>query len=451
MSVGSPTGSAERTTSSPGSFCARASASASSKPQSRSHVSKIQSGYDSLSGPSGSDVDERREALGEPPRDRVRERRSRARAAPRGRARPRRRRPRAAGASLHAELVARDRAAPRARPGRACAPGRRPSSSIPWSIVRTRCTVPYAIRWASARSRGSSPAAAAPSARSAYASSSKTRRTTSNAARRAGAITADAAEELVVGHAPLALGLHLVRDERAVLEPRAPDRDAAAVRASSTRRCAARARGRAATRRAGRRGRARGRRPRSSRRRSTPSSGCGSNVGVGSTPSSSRAATSAERAKIGPASSSGPIGNASCAAIGPASSAATVSWIVTPVSSSPARIARSTGAAPRQRGSSDGCTLSHSARSSSDCGISRPYAQTTIASTGSLRQLRPLGLEARRSRAARRPPSRRRRELAAAAARRVGPREQVGDLVPRREPLEDVGAERSRRGDGEPH
>jgi hypothetical protein len=34
--------------------------------------------------------------------------------------------------------------------------------------------------------------------------------------------------------------------------------------------------------------------------------------------------------------------------------------IETPVSSSPAMIARSTGAAPRQRGSSDGCTLSSS-------------------------------------------------------------------------------------------
>jgi hypothetical protein len=32
--------------------------------------------------------------------------------------------------------------------------------------------------------------------------------------------------------------------------------------------------------------------------------------------------------------------------------------IDTPVRSSPAMIARSTGAAPRQRGSSDGCTLS---------------------------------------------------------------------------------------------
>ena len=61
-----------------------------------------------------------------------------------------------------------------------------------------------------------------------------------------------------------------------------------------------------------------------------------------------------------PASSSGPIGNACCAAIGPASSSAVVRWIVTPVSASPAMIARSTGAAPRQRGRSDGWTFSQS-------------------------------------------------------------------------------------------
>ena len=50
--------------------------------------------------------------------------------------------------------------------------------------------------------------------------------------------------------------------------------------------------------------------------------------------------------------------SARCAAIGPASSSFTSSMIVTPVSSSPAISARSTGAAPRQRGRSDGCTFS---------------------------------------------------------------------------------------------
>ncbi len=64
-------------------------------------------------------------------------------------------------------------------------------------------------------------------------------------------------------------------------------------------------------------------------------------------------------------------------AIGPASSASTVSWIVTPVSPSPAMIARSTGAAPRHRGSSDGWTLSHVRSVRSAGGIRSPYAQTT--------------------------------------------------------------------------
>ena len=45
---------------------------------------------------------------------------------------------------------------------------------------------------------------------------------------------------------------------------------------------------------------------------------------------------------------------------------------------------------------------------------------------------------------------RRRRDLPAPALRPVGPREQVRDLVVRRQPLEHVGAERRRRGDGEP-
>src|SRR5579862_9463312 len=94
-----------------------------------------------------------------------------------------------------------------------------------------------------------------------------------------------------------------------------------------------------------------------------PSSDCGSKRGAGSTSSRSRAATSAARAYTAPALSSS-IGNDSCAAMGPASSCSAVRWIVTPVCSSPARIARSTGAAPRQRGSSDGWTLSHRARSS---------------------------------------------------------------------------------------
>ena len=51
-----PTGSAARTSSAGGSFCARISSSASSWPKSRSQTSAIQSGYESFSGPSGSDA-----------------------------------------------------------------------------------------------------------------------------------------------------------------------------------------------------------------------------------------------------------------------------------------------------------------------------------------------------------------------------------------------------------
>ena len=51
--------------------------------------------------------------------------------------------------------------------------------------------------------------------------------------------------------------------------------------------------------------------------------------------------------------------------------------IVTPVSESPAMSARSTGAAPRQRGRSDGWTLSHSRSASTSSGTIKPYATAT--------------------------------------------------------------------------
>ncbi len=51
--------------------------------------------------------------------------------------------------------------------------------------------------------------------------------------------------------------------------------------------------------------------------------------------------------------------------------------IVTPVSESPAMIARSIGVAPRQRGSRDGCTFSISSSESRGSEISWPNAQTT--------------------------------------------------------------------------
>ena len=134
----------------------------------------------------------------------------------------------------------------------------------------------------------------------------------------------------------LAFGLHLDRDERAVVEPRAPDVTRPAVQrrpGADVRRERPHAPPRVAR---VVRGRARGRPARSSRRRSRPPPAAAGTAASGSTSSSSRAATSAERAKIAPASSSAAIGNVSCAAIGPASSASTVSWIVTPVS----RVAR---------------------------------------------------------------------------------------------------------------
>ena len=57
--------------------------------------------------------------------------------------------------------------------------------------------------------------------------------------------------------------------------------------------------------------------------------------------------------------------------------AAVGTMIVTPVRSSPASIARSTGAAPRQRGSSDGCTFKSSWLDRSGSLISAPNAHTT--------------------------------------------------------------------------
>ncbi len=55
--------------------------------------------------------------------------------------------------------------------------------------------------------------------------------------------------------------------------------------------------------------------------------------------------------------------------------------IVTPVSASPAMIARSIGAAPRHRGISDGWTFSISSSTSSGSRISWPNAHTTPTST----------------------------------------------------------------------
>ncbi len=89
--------------------------------------------------------------------------------------------------------------------------------------------------------------------------------------------------------------------------------------------------------------------------------------------------------------------------------------IETPVRSSPAMIARSIGAAPRQRGSSDGWTLSIRWSESSGSLISAPNAhtQTTSGRAGDPRARRlvvdPLGLvelDAELARGVRRPAAR---------------------------------------------
>ncbi len=65
---------------------------------------------------------------------------------------------------------------------------------------------------------------------------------------------------------------------------------------------------------------------------------------------------------------------------GPLSRPAVSRMIDTPVSGSPAMIARSIGAAPRQRGSSEGWTLSISQRDRSGSLIRAPNAHTTTTS-----------------------------------------------------------------------
>src|SRR4051812_46115897 len=65
---------------------------------------------------------------------------------------------------------------------------------------------------------------------------------------------------------------------------------------------------------------------------------------------------------------------------GPSSKPSFGRMIATPVSSSPAMIARSTGAAPRQRGSNDGWMLSIRCSLSSGSLSNAPNAQTTTAS-----------------------------------------------------------------------
>ena len=238
-----------------------------------------------------------------------------------------------AGGLAPGQLVAGDPQCRHAPAGSSLRTGRRPSSSMPWSIVRMRCTVPYAIRCASARSRASSPSAADAARGRRTRSSSKTRRTTSKAARRAGAITRECragTRRTPCGALPsgcTSTGTNAPSSSRArQIVTRRPCSSVHAPMCGES----ARTRSQASTRIV--EVRARGRPARSSRRRSRPPRAAARSAASGAPRRSGRAATSAERAKSVPASSSGAIGNVSCAAIGPASSAATVSWIVTPVS-----------------------------------------------------------------------------------------------------------------------
>ena len=98
--------------------------------------------------------------------------------------------------------------------------------------------------------------------------------------------------------------------------------------------------------------------------------------------------------------------------------------IVTPVSGSPAMSARSTGAAPRQRGRSDGCDVEP-----------EPLVEQRLGDDEAVRdrdddrgteieaRLEPLGLEHGDPEAFRGLLGRRRHELATSARRRIRPRE----------------------------
>ncbi len=79
---------------------------------------------------------------------------------------------------------------------------------------------------------------------------------------------------------------------------------------------------------------------------------------------------------------SGAIGMASLSATGPVSSPSAIFITHTPLSASPAMMARLIGAAPRQRGSSEACRLKQPSGTASRIGTGRisPYATTTAAS-----------------------------------------------------------------------
>src|ERR1700730_2464458 len=118
-----------------------------------------------------------------------------------------------------------------------------------------------------------------------------------------------------------------------------------------------------------------------------PSSGwgvaCASPVSTDESTSINRSAPSSESTAVsaGVVASYG-MPTLRCAYTGPVSRPLSIRMIDTPVSSSPARIACAMGAAPRQRGSRDACTLIAPKRGRSSRGSGRicPYAATTMTS-----------------------------------------------------------------------
>ena len=84
-------------------------------------------------------------------------------------------------------------------------------------------------------------------------------------------------------------------------------------------------------------------------------------------------------------------GTRTTSSIGPVSSPASICISVIPVSSSPARRARWIGAAPRQRGRSEACTLMHPCRGQARIAAGRmsPYAATTSTSRSRAEKRRP--------------------------------------------------------------
>ena len=173
-------------------------------------------------------------------------------------------------------------------------------------------------------------------------------------------------------------------------------------------------------------------------------SGCGVSVSEprSSAPSARTIRSAPRRASRScrsPAVASGAIGTRSAIATGPVSSPSSIFMTITPVSASPAMIARLIGAAPRQRGSSEACRLKRRAatlRGSAPAGSAhrrrrpprrrRGCAQRVSASAAAQRRRREHGkAEAARlalDRARRRAPCRAARPAWARACRPPRPR-----------------------------